>query len=83
MSIFKSIKIIGSGQASDTLSLHHRKHLNQMPAIRMAAKRAFKSCGKKVGDLDLIEQIYQLRTNIKFLIGSMLNKFTLELLLII
>tara|TARA_B100001105_G_scaffold222863_1_gene191242 strand:+ start:1999 stop:3165 length:1167 start_codon:yes stop_codon:yes gene_type:complete len=51
----KSIKIIGSGQASDTLSLHHRQHLNQMPAIRVAAKRAFKSCGKKVSDLDLIE----------------------------
>jgi acetyl-CoA C-acetyltransferase len=26
-----------------------------MPAIRVAAKRAFKSCGKKVSDLDLIE----------------------------
>jgi len=51
----KSVKIIGSGQASDTLSLHHRKHLNQMPAIKVAAKRAFKSCGKKVSDLDLIE----------------------------
>jgi len=51
----KPIRIIGSGQASDTLSLHHRKHLNQMPAIRVAAKRAFKSCGKKASDLDLIE----------------------------
>ena len=51
----KSIKIIGSGQASDTLSLHHRQHLNQMPAIKVAAKRAFKSCGKKVSDIDLIE----------------------------
>ena len=51
----KSIRIIGSGQASDTLSLHHRKHLNQMPAIKVAAKRAFKSCGKKASDLDLIE----------------------------
>ena len=26
-----------------------------MPAIRIAAKRAFKSCGKKVTDIDLIE----------------------------
>jgi acetyl-CoA C-acetyltransferase len=51
----KSIKIIGSGQASDTLSLHHRQYLNQMPAIKVAAKRAFKSCGKKVSDIDLIE----------------------------
>ena len=51
----KAIKIIGSGQASDTLSLHHRKYLNRMPAIRIAAKRAFKSCGKKPNDLDVIE----------------------------
>jgi len=51
----KAVKIIGSGQASDTLSLHHREHLNQMPAIKIAAKRAFKSCGKKPSDLDLIE----------------------------
>ena len=51
----KAVKIIGSGQASDTLSLHHRKKLNQMPAIKIAAKRAFKSCGKKPSDLDLVE----------------------------
>tara|TARA_B110000438_G_scaffold303608_1_gene365944 strand:- start:867 stop:2033 length:1167 start_codon:yes stop_codon:yes gene_type:complete len=51
----KAIKIIGSGQASDTLSLHHRKHLNRMPAIGIAAKRAFESSGKKPSDLDLIE----------------------------
>jgi acetyl-CoA C-acetyltransferase len=51
----KAIKIIGSGQASDTLSLHHRKYLNRMPAIGIAAKRAFESCNKKPSDLDLIE----------------------------
>ena len=51
----KPIKIIGSGQASDTLSLHHRKSLNEMTAIRIAAKRALDSCGKKASDLDLIE----------------------------
>ena len=51
----KSIKIIGSGQASDTLSLHHRKYLNRMPAIGVAAKRAFESCGKSPNDLDVIE----------------------------
>ena len=51
----KGIRIIGSGQASDTLSLHHREHLNRLPAIGIAAKRAFKSCGKKVTDIDLIE----------------------------
>ena len=51
----KGIRLIGSGQASDTLSLHHREHLNRLPAIGIAAKRAFKSCGKKVTDIDLIE----------------------------
>tara|TARA_B100000029_G_scaffold448259_1_gene470656 strand:- start:829 stop:1995 length:1167 start_codon:yes stop_codon:yes gene_type:complete len=51
----ESIRIIGSGQASDTLSLHHREHLNRLPAIGIAAKRAFKSCGKKAKDIDLIE----------------------------
>ena len=42
----KAVRIIGSGQASDTLSLHHRTHLNRLTAIRVAAQRAFKSCGK-------------------------------------
>jgi acetyl-CoA C-acetyltransferase len=51
----KSIRIIGSGQASDTLSLHHRKDLYKLPAIGIAAKRAFESCNKKPKDLDLIE----------------------------
>ena len=51
----KSVRIIGSGQASDTLSLHHRKDLYKLPAIGIAAKRAFKSCNKKPKDLDLIE----------------------------
>lgn len=51
----KGVRIIGSGQASDTLSLHHREYLNRLPAIGVAAKRAFKSCGKKAKDIDLIE----------------------------
>lgn len=51
----KSIKIIGSGQASDTLSLHHRKYLHRLPAINIAAKKAFKDCNRKPEDLDLIE----------------------------
>ena len=51
----KSIKIIGSGQASDTLSLHHRKYLHRLPAINIAAKKAFEDCNRKPEDLDLIE----------------------------
>jgi len=51
----ESVKIIGSGQASDTLSLHHRKKLHQLPAIGIAAKRAFESCKKEPEDMDIIE----------------------------
>ena len=51
----RSVKIIGSGQASDTLSLHHRDNLYKLPAIGIAAKRAFESCGKKAEDIDVIE----------------------------
>ena len=51
----KPIKIIGSGQASDTLSLHHRKYLHRLPAINIAAKKAFEDSNKKPEDLDLIE----------------------------
>ncbi|MBN1676912.1 MAG: thiolase domain-containing protein [Candidatus Thermoplasmatota archaeon] len=35
------VEIIGSGQASDTLSLHDRKDICTMEATRVAAKRAF------------------------------------------
>ena len=51
----KPIKITGSGQASDTLSLHHREDLGRMKAINVAAKEAFKQAGKKPKDLDLAE----------------------------
>ena len=51
----KPIKIIGSGQASDTLSLHHRKYLYRLPAINIAAQKAFEDCGKKPEELDLLE----------------------------
>ncbi len=51
----KAIRIIGSGQASDTLSLHHRKNLYKLPAIGVAARRALDSCKKKPSDIDLLE----------------------------
>src|SRR5512136_388329 len=35
------VEIIGSGQASDYLALHHRKDITTMEATKMAAKRAF------------------------------------------
>ena len=49
------ISIVGSGQASDTLSLHHRASLSRMPAIGVAAERAFAHAGRKVADVSVAE----------------------------
>jgi acetyl-CoA C-acetyltransferase len=49
------ISIIGSGQASDTLSLHHRASLSRMPAIGVASERAFAQAGRKVADVSVAE----------------------------
>lgn len=49
------IEIIGSGQASDTLSLHHRKDICTMEATKVAAQRAFKMAGLTHKDVDLAE----------------------------
>jgi len=49
------IEIIGSGQASDTLSLHHRKDICTMEATRMAAKRAFAMANMTHKDVDIAE----------------------------
>ena len=49
------VSIVGSGQASDTLSLHHRASLNRMPAIGVAAKRAFAHAGQKVANVSVAE----------------------------
>lgn len=49
------IEIIGSGQASDTLSLHHRKDICTMEATKVAAQRAFKMAGLTHKDIDVAE----------------------------
>lgn len=49
------IEIIGSGQASDTLSLHHRKDICTMEATKVAAQRAFKMAGLTHKDVDVAE----------------------------
>ncbi len=49
------IEIIGSGQASDTLSLHHRKDITTMEATRAASARAFKMAGLSQKDVDVAE----------------------------
>jgi acetyl-CoA C-acetyltransferase len=49
------IEIVGSGQASDTLALHHRKDICTMEATRVAAARAFKMAGLSQKDVDIAE----------------------------
>ena len=49
------IEIIGSGQASDTLSLHDRKDICTMEATKMAAKRAFAMANLTTKDVDVAE----------------------------
>ncbi len=40
------VEIVGSGQASDTLALHHRRDITTFDATRVAAERAFKMAGR-------------------------------------
>ncbi len=49
------IEIIGSGQASDTLSLHHRKDICTMEATKVAAARAFKMANLTHKEVDVAE----------------------------
>ena len=49
------IEIIGSGQASDTLSLHHRKDICTMEATKVAAKRAFAMANLTQKDVSVAE----------------------------
>ncbi|MCJ7488920.1 MAG: thiolase domain-containing protein [Thermoplasmata archaeon] len=49
------IEIVGSGQASDSLGLHHRKDICTMGATRAATQRAFKMAGLSQKDVDVAE----------------------------
>jgi acetyl-CoA C-acetyltransferase len=49
------VKIIGSGQASDTLALHGRKEICTLEATVHAAKMAYKQAGIQPKDIDLAE----------------------------
>ena len=49
------IEIIGSGQASDTLSLHHRKDITTMEATKASVARALKMAGVSQKDIDVAE----------------------------
>jgi acetyl-CoA C-acetyltransferase len=49
------VEIVGSGQASDSLALHHRKEICAMEATRAAAKRAFAMANLSQKDVDVAE----------------------------
>ena len=51
----KPIKIIGSGQASDTLALHARRDICTLEATVHAAKMAYKQANKTPKDIDVAE----------------------------
>lgn len=51
----KTVKIIGSGQASDTLALHARRDITTLDATVYAAKRAYKQANKTPKDIDFAE----------------------------
>jgi len=49
------VEIVGSGQASDYLALHHRKDICTMEATKAAAKRAFAMANLTHKDVDVAE----------------------------
>jgi acetyl-CoA C-acetyltransferase len=49
------VKIIGSGQATDTIALHSRDDLTFLKATQKAGEVAFKMAGKKPSDIHLAE----------------------------
>lgn len=51
----KPVKIIGSGQASDTLSLHGRKDICTLESTVYASKMAYKQAGIQPKDIDVAE----------------------------
>ncbi|HUX08943.1 MAG TPA: thiolase domain-containing protein [Acidobacteriota bacterium] len=49
------VKVIGSGHATDTISLCQREDLTELKAVELAAKRAYEMAGKKPEDIDFAE----------------------------
>lgn len=49
------VEIVGSGQASDSLALHHRKDICTMHATKAAVERALKMAGLTQKDVDVAE----------------------------
>lgn len=51
----KPVWILGSGQASDTLALHHRKSITELLSTRVAAKKACEQAGMMPKEIDIAE----------------------------
>ena len=49
------VKVIGSGQATDTIALHDRDDLTSLRSTARAAETAYKMAGKKPEDIDFAE----------------------------
>ncbi|MFP4368741.1 MAG: thiolase domain-containing protein [Bacteroidota bacterium] len=49
------IKIKGIGASTSAIALHDRKDLTKLEAVRLAADRAFKMAGVKIGDINFAE----------------------------
>lgn len=51
----KPIWILGSGQASDTLALHHRQSMTELLSTKIAAKKAYEQAGLTHDKIDISE----------------------------
>jgi len=49
------VKVIGSGQATDTIALSSRKDITWLEATYQAGKKAYRMADKSPGDIDLVE----------------------------
>jgi acetyl-CoA C-acetyltransferase len=49
------VKIIGSGQATDTIALSSRQDITWIESAHLAAKKAYAMAGKKPQDIDVVE----------------------------
>jgi acetyl-CoA C-acetyltransferase len=49
------VKITGVGAATDSIALHDRASLTDLPVVAEAGKRALKMAGRKLADIDVLE----------------------------
>lgn len=49
------VKIIGSGNATDTIAVHSREDITEIRSTKVAAEKAYKMADKKPEDIDLAE----------------------------